>query len=208
MRGPVRPSLPGVGGRALEKAPLGGLGLGKRLHPRRADASLARESKPSVSPKTQWKRRTPLERQPRASRRSQPAGTSPSHVDSCDLHAELENFPRMPAARLPLVTPSSQPFETLPQCLPSPELAEDCCAQTPSRRPPKPSEPRRRSQARTGTPLRPERPKTAGARTRRQARCPRLAAAWVVGSSPEAAGSSPLPRLRVGSPSPSREGGD
>lgn len=147
-RSPGRPSPPGAGGGALGKAHPGGLGLGKRLRPRRADASLAREPKPGVSPKAPGRKRSPppLERQPRS---------SPSHAHSCDPHAELENFPRLPAARSPLAHSSPQPLETLPPCLPSPARAEGCCAQAPSLRPPRPTnlpEPRRGGQARTGTP--------------------------------------------------------
>lgn len=95
-------AIPGAwGGRALEKPRLNGPSLARGLHPPRADSSLAREPKQSVSPKAQEKRRTPYSASLQRPRAACPPRSVPAQAYTCALHAEPENFPLTPQRRSP-----------------------------------------------------------------------------------------------------------
>ena len=172
----------------------------------------ANEPRQSVFPKALGRRRIPSGASPQRPRAACLPRSSPAYAYTCALRAELENFPRTPAARSPPIRPS---VAALRDC-PSPLVSLLLCGK-------KSAEPGRPDRLIGGRRTSPNcaggigeedsHATPAGAPRDRPGPglCARLggrrsAASWAPGSSPTAAGSSPLPRLWVGSPPPSGKG--
>ena len=148
----------------------------------------------------------PLRRQPPAARHSLLPRSSPAPAYTCALHAGLENFPRTP----PVPSPPTRPSVGVLRDPPSPLVSLPRCGKKAAElgRPDRPIRGRRPSHELRGKDrgcwLAPHPGGSAPGPT--QVSAPSSAASWASRSSPEAAGSSLLPRLQVGPPPPSGKG--
>lgn len=146
----------------------------------------------------------PLHRQPPASPHSLLPGSSPAPAYTCALHAGLENFPRTP----PAPSPPTRPGVVALRDSPSPLVSLPYCGTPKSGRPDHPIRGRRTlpRTAREGSRMLARTHPGGSAPGPTQVSAPSSAASWAPESSPEAAGSSLLPRLQVGPPPPSGMG--